>query len=64
MLHDNIVKKKIRNLNKWNVENLPPVYLPYRFLHILKPFILCLFGGVGVRVGVGCGNGRRMKIFD
>ena len=39
MFHNNIVKIS-EKLNKWNVENLPQNYLPYRFLHNLHSFVL------------------------
>ena len=38
MFHNNIVKIS-EKLNKRDVENLPPIYLPYRFLH-LQSFVL------------------------
>ena len=37
--YNNIVKIS-ENLNKWNVENLAPSHLPYRFLHDLASFLL------------------------
>ena len=40
MFHDNIVKISEKNEQGELVENLPPSYLPYRFLHNLHSFLL------------------------
>ena len=41
MFHNNIVKKKSEEKEQEElVENLPPSYLPYRFLHNLHLFLL------------------------
>ena len=40
MFHNNIVKISEKNEQADLVENLPPNYLPYRFLHNLHSFLL------------------------
>ena len=40
MFHDNIVKISEKTEQVELVENLPPSYLPYRYLHTLPSFLL------------------------
>ena len=40
MFHNNIVKTTEKNDKKDLVENPPPSYIPYRFLHSLHSFLL------------------------
>ena len=40
MFHNNIVKISEKNEQAELVENLPPKYLPYKFLHNLHSFLL------------------------
>ena len=41
MFHNIIVKISEKTESAELIENLPPSYLPYRFLHNLHSFLLC-----------------------